>query len=135
MNKCIFSGRLTSDVDLRETESTAIAKFRMAVKRQYKRKDDPDADFINLTAFGNTAINISKFFGKGSMILVDTRMQTGSYEKKDGTKVYTTDFIVNSFDFLESRKKDTEEDREEERKGDTGFMPVPDDEDLDLPFR
>ena len=130
MNKCIFSGRLTSDVDFRETESTAIAKFRMAVKRQYKRKDDPDADFINMTAFGKTAENISKFFGKGSMILVDTRMQTGSYEKKDGTKVYTTDFIVNSFDFLDSKKY-----RSSDREEDTGFMSVPEEDDIDLPFR
>ena len=130
MNKCIFSGRLTSDVDLREAGTTMIAKFRVAVKRQYKREDDPDADFINMIAFGKTAENISKFFGKGSMILVDTRMQTGSYEKKDGTKVYTTDFIVNSFDFLDSKK-----DRAADREEDTGFMSVSEEDDIDLPFR
>lgn len=130
MNKCIFSGRLTSDVDLREAGTTMMAKFRVAVKRQYKREGEPDADFINMIAFGKTAENISKFFSKGSMILVDTRMQTGSYEKKDGTKVYTTDFIVNSFDFLDSKK-----DRASDREDDTGFMSVSEEDDIDLPFR
>ena len=133
MNKCIFSGRLTSDVDVRETGTTMMAKFRMAVRRKYKRDGDPDADFINMIAFGKTAENIGKFFSKGSMILVDTRMQTGSYEKKDGTKVYTTDFIIDSFDFLDSKKK--EDDRGADREEDKGFMPVPDDYDEDLPFR
>ena len=130
MNKCIFSGRLTSDVDLREAGTTMMAKFRVAVKRQYKREGEPDADFINMIAFGKTAENISKFFGKGSMILVDTRMQTGSYEKKDGSKVYTTDFIVNSFDFLDSKK-----DRASDREEDTGFMSISEEDDIDLPFR
>lgn len=130
MNKCIFSGRLTSDVDLREAGTTMMAKFMVAVKRQYTRDGEPDADFINMIAFGKTAENISKFFGKGSMILVDTRMQTGSYEKKDGTKVYTTDFIVNSFDFLDSKK-----DRASDREDDTGFMSVSEEDDIDLPFR
>ena len=130
MNKCIFSGRLTSDVDLREAGTTMMAKFRVAVRRQYKREGEPDADFINMIAFGKTAENISKFFGKGSMILVDTRMQTGSYEKKDGTKVYTTDFIVNSFDFLDSKK-----DRASDREEDTGFMSISEEDDIDLPFR
>ena len=130
MNKCIFSGRLTSDVDLREAGTTMMAKFRVAVKRQYKREGEPDADFINMIAFGKTAENISKFFGKGSMILVDTRMQTGSYEKKDGTKVYTTDFIVNSFDFLDSKK-----DRASDLEEDTGFMSISEEDDIDLPFR
>ncbi len=132
MNKCIFSGRLTSDVDVREAGTTMMAKFRMAVKRKYKRDGEPDADFINMIAFGKTAENIGKFFSKGSMILVDTRMQTGSYEKKDGTKVYTTDFIVDSFDFLDSKKK--EDDRSADREEDKGFMSVPDDFE-DLPFR
>lgn len=130
MNKCIFSGRLTSDVDLREAGTTMMAKFRVAVKRQYKREGEADADFINMIAFGKTAENISKFFGKGSMILVDTRMQTGSYEKKDGTKVYTTDFIVNSFDFIDSKK-----DRASDREDDTGFMSISEEDDIDLPFR
>lgn len=130
MNKCIFSGRLTSDVDLREAGTTMMAKFRVAVKRQYKREGEADADFINMIAFGKTAENISKFFGKGSMILVDTRMQTGSYEKKDGTKVYTTDFIVNNFDFLDSKK-----DRASDREEDTGFMTISEEDDIDLPFR
>lgn len=130
MNKCIFSGRLTSDVDLREAGTTMMAKFRVAVKRQYKREGEPDADFINMIAFGKTAENISKFFGKGSMILVDTRMQTGSYEKKDGSKVYTTDFIVNSFEFLDSKK-----DRASDREEDTGFMSISEEDDIDLPFR
>ena len=130
MNKCIFSGRLTSDVDLREAGTTMMAKFRVAVRRQYKREGEPDADFINMIAFGKTAENISKFFGKGSMILVDTRMQTGSYEKKDGSKVYTTDFIVNSFDFIDSKK-----DRASDREEDTGFMSISEEDDIDLPFR
>lgn len=127
MNKCIFSGRLASDVDIRENATTTVAKFRMAVKRRFTKQGDPDADFINITAFGKSAENIGKYFSKGSSILVETHMQTGSYEKRDGSKVYTTDFIVDSFDFMDKKSDSTKE-----PAGDTGFVPVEDD--LDLPF-
>lgn len=99
MNKCIFLGRITKDIELTFAagSGTAIAKFSLAVGRKFKKGE---TDFLNMVAFGKTAENITKYFKKGNLILLDTHVQTGSYDAKDGTKRYTTDFIIDSFDFV-----------------------------------
>jgi single-strand DNA-binding protein len=104
MNKFIGAGRLTRDVEVREVGETKVAKFGIAVNRRFKKDGQPDADFINCVAFGKTAENIGNFFKKGSMICLSGRIQTGSYDKEDGTKVYTTDVVVEEFSFVESKK-------------------------------
>lgn len=103
MNSCNFLGRLTKDVQLTFAQGTgtAIAKFTIAVNRI--KKDDP-ADFLNIVAFGKQAETIANSFAKGSRILVQTRVQTGSYDHKDGYKVYTTDFILEKFNFIDCKK-------------------------------
>lgn len=102
MNKVVLIGRMTKDVDLRYTNGaqgqTAIARFSLAVDRRGQNKE---TDFISCIAFGKTAENIQKYFAKGVKIAVSGRIQTGSYTKQDGTKVYTTDVVAEEFDFCE----------------------------------
>ena len=102
MNKCLFVGRLTADPETRYSQNgdTAITRFRIAVNRRVKKEGEPDADFLNAVAFGKNAENIGKYFTKGSQILLDTHVQTGSYTNKDGQKVFTTDFVVESWEFV-----------------------------------
>lgn len=110
MNNVNILGRLTRDTDLRMTNSNlAVGRFNVAVdrklskeKRQEAEKNNqPTADFINCIAFGRTAENIATYFKKGQRIAVSGHIQTGSYEK-DGQRIYTTDVVVDSFDFIES---------------------------------
>lgn len=99
MNKCILLGRITKDIDLNfaQGSGTAIAKFSLAVPRKFKKGE---TDFLNIVAFGKTAETIAQYFKKGSMILLETHAQSGSYDAKDGTKRYTTDFIADNFEFV-----------------------------------
>lgn len=102
MNKVILTnGRLVKDVELKGTIAFQIARFTVAVNRQFKKDE---ADFINCVAFGKKAETIAKFFEKGSPINIEGRLQTGSYEK-DGVKHFTTDVIVDNFEFVASSKK------------------------------
>lgn len=106
MNNVVLVGRLTKDVELKHTQSgMAVAKFTLAVNRQFKKEGQPDADFIMCTAFNKTAENLANFMRKGSQIGVVGSIQTGSYDDKDGKRVYTTDVICNNIQFLESRQE------------------------------
>lgn len=110
MNNVNILGRLTRDVDLRMTTSNlAVGRFNVAVDRKLSKEkrqeaennNQPTADFIGCIAFGKTAENIATYFKKGQRIAVSGHIQTGSYEK-DGQRIYTTDVVVDSFDFVES---------------------------------
>jgi single-strand DNA-binding protein len=105
MNKVFLVGRLTRDPELRYTGSNlATMRCAIAVDRQFVREgEERGADFINIVAFGNRAETMSKYLTKGSQIAVDGRIQTGSYDGADGKKVYTTDVIVENFQFLDSK--------------------------------
>lgn len=99
MNKCQLTGRLTQDPEQRYTnDNTPVCSFTVACDRR-----GDGADFISCTAFGKTAENICKFFHKGKEIGICGRITTGSYTKKDGTKVYTTSVTVEEFDFIGKR--------------------------------
>lgn len=105
MNKWIGMGRLTKDPDVRMTqEGLAIARYTLAVDR--KKKEDP-ADFISCVVFGKGAEFAEKYLHKGSKIAVEGHIQTGSYTNKDGQKVYTTDVIVDTHEFVESKKTES----------------------------
>lgn len=97
-------GRLTRDPDLRFAagSGTAVTRFSLAVNRQFKREGQPEADFINCIAFGKTGEVIAQYLTKGRQLAVTGSIQTGSYEAKDGTKKYTTDILVDSFEFIGS---------------------------------
>lgn len=116
MNKVLLIGNLTKSVEVRYTTSDlAIASFSIAVKREIKKEDGTyDADFINCVAYGKQAETISKYLDKGSSVAIEGRIQTGSYENKEGKKVYTTDVVVEKITFVNTKKK--EETKEEPTK-------------------
>ena len=105
MNKVFLVGRLTRDPELRYSSSNlATMRCAIAVDRQFVREgEERGADFINIVAFGNRAETMSKYLTKGSQIAVDGRIQTGSFDGQDGKKVYTTDVIVENFQFLDTK--------------------------------
>lgn len=105
MNKVVLVGRLTRDPELRFAagSGTAVSRFTVAVNRQFKRDE---TDFINCVAFGKTAETISQYFTKGKQIAVSGSIRTGSYDAQDGTKRYTTDVAVDTFDFIDSGNRD-----------------------------
>lgn len=103
MNKSILMGRLCDNPEVRYSGETAIARYRLAVDRRYKKDGETSADFIPCVAFGKAAEFAEKYLKKGMKVLVTGRIQTGSYTNKDGQKVYTTDIIVEDQEFCESK--------------------------------
>lgn len=135
MNKWCGTGRLTRDVELKQAGETAVAKFSIAVQRDFKRDGEPDADFLNCTVFGKRAETLSQYFSKGMKIEVVGRIQTGSYTNKDGQKVYTTDIMVENFGFAESKQNGNSGGQSQQASGSDGFMSIPSDSELEeLPF-
>ena len=106
MNNVTLIGRLTRDPEVRYTSGTqmAVARFTIAVDRQFKRDGEPTADFIPIVAFGKTAELCERYISKGRQVAVEGRIQTGSYTNKDGNKVYTTDVVANRVEFLGGRE-------------------------------
>lgn len=106
MNKVILMGRLTRDPEVRyagQDGQMAVARFTLAVDRRYKRDGEPTADFLRCTAFRQRAEFAEKYLHQGSKILVEGSIQTGSYTNKEGATVYTTDIVVDSLEFAESK--------------------------------
>ena len=105
MNKVTESGRLTKDAEITYTQGNnmAVARFTLAVDRRFKQEGQPTADFIRCIAFGKTAEFFERFGRKGTKFLIEGRIQTGSYTNKDGNKVYTTDVVVEEYEFAESK--------------------------------
>jgi single-strand DNA-binding protein len=140
MNKTVLIGRSTKDADVRYSQGDkpmAIARISLAVDRKFKQEGQPTADFINCIAFGKTAEVIEKYVVKGTKIAVVGRIQTGSYTNKDGQKVYTTDVMIEDFEFCESRNSQQTQNttKPAPAPNDDGFMNIPDSIDDDgLPF-
>lgn len=136
MNKVILIGRCVSDPDIRYTQGdnqTAIARYRLAVDRRFKRDGEQSSDFIQCVSFGRQGEFAEKHLHKGTKIAVVGRIQTGSYTNKEGQKVYTTDVVVEEHYFCES-KQSSSTIHQEQPSGD-GFMNIPDDvSDEGLPF-
>lgn len=110
MNKVTLMGRLTRDPDVRYAQgdqSMAIARYTIAVDRRRGRSnqggDQQTADFISCVAFGKAGEFTEKYLHKGMKICVAGRIQTGSYTRQDGQKVYTTDVVVEGQEFCEGR--------------------------------
>lgn len=119
MNKVFLRGVVTKDIELKNTQNkTAMIKFSIAVRRDMKNANgEYDTDFINCIAFGKIAETISKYFHKGSGIIILGHIQTGSYEKEDGGRVYTTDIIVENIEFDRSNSnKETEKEEEKPKQ-------------------
>ena len=139
MNKVILIGRLTKDPEARYSQgqnSTCISRYSLAVDRQFKRDGEQTADFLNCVAFGKQGEFAEKYLKKGTKIAVTGRIQTGSYTDRDGKKVYTTDVVVESHEFVESKKESDQETQAspDGSVGTDGFMNIPDGIDEELPF-
>lgn len=107
MNKAILMGRLTADPELRYTQNnTAVCRFTLAVDRYMGQDKENQADFISCTAWGKTAEFISQYYFKGKKALVEGNIKTGSYDDKNGRKVYTTEVWVERIDFADDKRKD-----------------------------
>lgn len=116
MNSLAMIGRLTADPVVRETKGKdpiAVANFTLAVPRI----GSEDADFIRCVAFGKTADFLEEYAHKGLRVGITGRIQTGSYEDKDGNTVYTTDVIVERVDFADGKQDDGERSGRAARKG------------------
>ena len=106
INRAVLTGRITRDPELRYTQNgTAIVQFTLAVDRQFRNQGgEREADFINCVIWRKSAENFANFTHKGSKIGVDGRIQTRSYENQQGSRVYVTEVIVDSFALLDSRQ-------------------------------
>lgn len=108
MNKVSLIGNLVRDPEVRHTQgenSMAVARFTLAVSRKKRNADGQyESDFINCVSFGRLAEFAEKHFLKGMKIAVIGHIQTGSYTKRDGSKVYTTDVMVEEQEFCEKPK-------------------------------
>ena len=137
MNSVNLIGRLCADPELRyiANSGTAVCNFTLAIdkglskekKEELTSKGQPTADFINIVVWGRVAENCANYLAKGRLVGVQGRIQSGSYEAKDGTKRYTTDVVAQNVEFLEFGDK-------KESNNDTGlqdFHPVDND---DIPF-
>lgn len=105
INNVCLVGRLTRPVDLRYTSNgTAFGSFSLAIDRTYKNQaGEKETDYINCVIWRKPAVNLSNFTSKGSLLGVEGRLQTRSYENKDGQKVYLTEVLVENFSLLESK--------------------------------
>ena len=150
MNKVILMGRLTRSPEVRYSqgaEPVAVARYTLAVNRRFKRKDEPEADFIPCVALGKRGEFAEKYFRKGQLVGVIGRLQVRSWDK-DGERRYATEVIIEEQHFAESKnsqpaaaeqgRKDTGEGKAAKENGQApadGFYPIDESvEDDDLPF-
>lgn len=141
MNSVNLTGRLVRDPEVRYADSgTTIARFTLAVDRRFKQESGPSADFVGCIAFGKSAEFIEKWFSKGNKMELSGRIQAGSYENKEGTRVYTTDAVAENVGFAESKSASKGTSQGNQQGGgfgqpdDDGFMNIPDGIDEELQF-
>lgn len=134
MNNVTLIGRLTRDPEVRYTSGSqmAVARFSIAIDRPTKQGQEKQTDFPSIVVFGKQAENCERFLGKGRLVGIEGRIQTGSYTNKDGNKVYTTDVIAERVEFLDFAK---DSNQSQKPQGDAdipeGFSAI---DDEDIPF-
>ncbi|NLC04334.1 MAG: single-stranded DNA-binding protein [Tissierellia bacterium] len=148
MNNVVLIGRLTRDPELRyiPNSGTAVSTFTLAVdknlsrdkKQEMEAKNQPTADFIRIVVWGKQAENCANYLAKGRLVAVNGRIQTGSYDDKDGKRIYTSDVVAQSVEFLEwgdnANKSESSNQSNESNSsfsGIEGFHPTDND---DIPF-
>lgn len=110
MNVVNLIGRLTKDPELRVTNNgDSVASFTLAVNRPYESADGVEADFPNCVIWGKGAKNVENYCFKGSKVAVEGRLRTRSYENSRGVKIYVTEVVCNRVEFLDTKKKASEE--------------------------
>lgn len=156
MNTVILMGRLTRDPEIRYSageNSSAVARYRIAVDRRFKRDGGPEADFFDCVSFGRQAEFVEKYLHQGTKMVIQGRLQNNNYTDRDGRMVYRDEIVVENQEFAESKAasdrssyrapadpRDAGYERPEQRTApavDTsadGFMNIPDGIDEELPF-
>lgn len=103
LNRTVLVGRMTKDPEMRVSPSgVTVTTFTLAVNRAFKKDE---TDFISVVCFKKAAENVNNFCSKGSLVGVDGRIQTRNYENKEGRKVYVTEVVADSVQFLETKGK------------------------------
>lgn len=134
----IIIGRLVADPEIRYTqgnEPIAIARYRLAVDRRFKKEGEQTADFIPCIAFSKLAEFAKNYLKKGTKIAAVGRIQTSNYTNKEGQKVYTTDIVVEECEFAESKAASGTAQANPQTAPDDEFVPIPDNITDDLPFK
>lgn len=110
MNKVVIIGRLTKDPELKYTpgNGTAVTQITVAVERRFKKDGQQEADFIPVVIWGKAAESTAQYTEKGRLIGISGRIQTRSYEAKDGGKRYVTELVAEEVKFLEFAKKSSD---------------------------
>ena len=138
INKVVLIGRLTADPALKFTpgNGTAVATFTLAVDRRFKKEGQQSADFIPVVVWGKLAENTSNYMKKGSQLSVAGRIETRSYEAKDGGRRYVTEVVADEVKFLDSKNNGQASqqptDNQEDYFGGGDMTPIEDGE--DMPF-
>lgn len=130
MNLVILTGRLTKDPEIRENNENKVAMYTLAVDKRFKREGQAEADFIRCKAWNKAADFAEKYLKKGTKILINGRIDTGSYKDKEGKTIYTTDVVVDSHEFCEGKK--SSENASNDALAD--FVSIPDGFAEELPF-
>ena len=138
MNKAILMGRLVKDPDVRYSsgdKAMAIARYTLAVDRRGSNDAVQSADFIPCVAFDKAGEFAEKYFHQGMRVLISGHIQTGSYTNKEGQKVYTTEVIIESQEFADSKGSSDNTSAKPVETTPDGFLNIPDGaEDDGLPF-
>ncbi|HDA7553621.1 single-stranded DNA-binding protein [Staphylococcus aureus] len=138
LNRTVLVGRLTKDPELRSTPNGVnVGTFTLAVNRTFTNaQGEREADFINVVVFKKQAENVEKYLSKGSLAGVDGRLQTRNYENKDGKRVYVTEVVADSVQFLEPKNNNQQSNRQQNGQTQTGNNPFDNNVDSieDLPF-
>lgn len=109
INRVVLVGRLTKEPEIRMTPSGAkVCQYTLAVNRNRKAEGQPEADFISCVSWNKTAELMNQYLSKGALIGIEGRIQTRSYDDNTGRKVYVTEIITDSVQFLESKTKATQ---------------------------
>ncbi|MBP3034178.1 single-stranded DNA-binding protein [Staphylococcus warneri] len=139
LNRVVLVGRLTKDPEFRTTQNgVSVATFTLAVNRNFKNKNgEQQADFINVVVFRQQAENVNNYLSKGNLAGVDGRIQSRSYENKEGQRIYVTEVLADSVQFLEPKSNQSnnqsQQQSEQAQSGNNPFDNGADDI-PDLPF-
>lgn len=119
INRVILVGRLTKDPEYRQTPSgVSVATFTLAVNRSFTNSQgEREADFINVVVFRKQAENVDKYLSKGSLAGVDGRIQSRSYENNEGRRVFVTEVVADSVQFLEPKNNNQQNNQPQQQRG------------------
>ncbi|EGQ3856916.1 single-stranded DNA-binding protein [Staphylococcus pseudintermedius] len=144
INRVVLVGRLTKDPEFRTTQSgVEVATFTLAVNRNYKNKNgEQQTDFINCIVFRKQAENVNNYLNKGNLAGVDGRLQSRSYENQEGRRIFVTEVVCDSVQFLESKNNNQSNNQSQQQRGQAPAQDNPftnannpiDIDDEDLPF-